>query len=185
PQHLAEREVRADADNAPPAGPWECRRATPLTALPLVLELVRAGSRIDLIARRQPVGRGCAHAESRGLHAERLEDAFAEERLERPARGARDEHTEDVGRRVVHPLLTRLVHERQRSEPADPLVRRRRRLWLRRSLAETLLAHGLLDWIRVRRGRDDTVARAEGEQVAHRDRPVRRHGVAERPIEPL
>ena len=37
----------------------------------------------------------------------------------------------------------------------------------------------------VRRRHDHAEAHAKGEQVAHRDRPPRRHGVVERAVEPL
>jgi 4-hydroxy-4-methyl-2-oxoglutarate aldolase len=48
--------------------------------------------------------------------------------------------------------------------------------------ARPLLVRGGQDRIRVRRPKDE--AHAQGQQVAQRDRPLRGHGVVERPIEP-
>jgi hypothetical protein len=148
------------------------------------VKLERAGLSIDPVAGRQPVELRGRHAESGVLHAERLEDAFTEERLQRLARGARDQHAQHLGPRVVHPPLARLVHQRQRPQAADPLVGRMWRRRLRGPDAELLLVHGLLDRIVARRHHDHAEPHAERQQVAHGDRPLRRHRVVERPVEP-
>jgi hypothetical protein len=70
------------------------------------------------------------------LHAERLEDAVAQEHLERLSRRSRDEDAEYVGTGVVQPPFAGLDHERQGGEAAHPLVRLGRQRRLRRTGAE-------------------------------------------------
>ncbi len=183
--HLAEGQVVVDGRDQTPGAGRECGRAAPLAALGLVVEIEGSGSGIGPVTGREPVELRSRHAEAAVLHAERLEEALAEEHLQRLGRSARDQHTQHVGPRVVHPLLARLVHERQGPEATDPLIRLGRRRRARRTLAKEDLLLGLLDRIRVRRSHDEAEAQAEGQQVAHRDRPVRRHGLVERPVEPL
>src|SRR2546427_11318116 len=89
---LAEGQIVVDGGDQPPAARRKCRRAAPFAPLGLVIELERPGVRIDLVAGGQPVDLGRRHAEPGVPHAERPEDAFSEERLERLARGARDQH---------------------------------------------------------------------------------------------
>ena len=97
-------------------------------------------------------------------------------------RPARDQHAEHVRAGVVHPALARLVHQRQRSQSAEPLVRRRRGR-ARRALAQQQLGHRPLNRIGVRRRHHDAKAHAEREQIAHGDRPLRRHRIVERGVE--
>ncbi len=77
------------------------------------------------------------------------------------------------------------MHQRQRPQSADPLIRRRRRRRRRRPHPDLQLARSLQDRIRVRRRHHLAEAHAEGQQVAHGDRPVCGHGVLKRPIETL
>ncbi len=64
---------------------------------------------------------------------------------------------------VIHPLLARLVHQRQRLQPVDPFVQIVWSRLIRRPEAhEPQLAHGLLDGCRVRRRHDHAEAHAEG-----------------------
>src|SRR5207248_10698400 len=109
----------------------------------------------------------------------------AQERLKRLTRDARNQHAQHVGPRVVHPPLTRLVHERQPPQAAHPLIRRRQRRWAWWPHANLLLACSLQDRIRVRRRHHLPEAHAEGKQVTRRDRSVRWHGVVERRCESL
>ena len=51
--------------------------------------------------------------------------------------------------------------------------------------AKELLGHGPLNRSGVRRRHHASKAHAQGQQVAHRDRPLRGHGLVERPVEPL
>jgi hypothetical protein len=119
------------------------------------------------------------------LHAERTEDALAEEGFKRLLRGARDQHTQHGEPHLVHPPFARLVHKRQHRETADPLVRLVRCGRLRRPHAQPLLVRSGQDRIRVRRPQDEAEAHAQGQQVPQRDGPIRGHGVVERPIESL
>ena len=124
-------------------------------------------------------------AEAGVPHAERAEDPLAEKRLERLPGGALDQHPEDIGARVVHPALARLVHQRERAEAADPLVRRGRGLRARHPLPEFQLGQRVGDRHGSGRGRDNAEAHGEGEQVPDGDRPVRGHRVVELGVRPL
>jgi hypothetical protein len=71
---------------------------------------------------------------------ERLEDAFAQEALQRLLGGTRYQRAEHAECRLVHPRLVGLVHQRQRREAAQPLVGRLRRLRLGRAHPQLQLA---------------------------------------------
>ena len=89
------------------------------------------------------------------MHPERLEDALAQEIRERLVRGAGDEDAEHVGAGVVHPSLAGLVDERQRTEPAHPLVRRGDPSGSGWTLSELQLRERVADRGRTGRGQDD------------------------------
>ena len=104
--------------------------------------------------------------------------------FERLAGGAFQQDAEHRRPGVVHPLLARLVHQRERGEVPDPLVRGVRRRWPRRAeRAELELLLGGLDRVRVGRGHDGAEPHAERQQVVDGDRPLGRHGVVERSVE--
>src|SRR5207247_517759 len=88
-QHLAEREIVVGGGDEPGRARRELGRAAPLTTVRLVVEPERPGSRVGQEAGREPVQAGGRHAEPGVGHAERLEHALPEERLQRPARGPR------------------------------------------------------------------------------------------------
>src|SRR3984885_2377679 len=58
-------------------------------------------------------------------HVERLEDSLGKERVERLARNDLDQAAQYVGRNAVVELRSRLVLERQRSQPRDKLLQAR------------------------------------------------------------
>ena len=91
-------------------------------------------------------------------------------RLERCAGRTGDEDTEDVGAVVVRPPCTRLVEQRQCSEPAEPLVGFRGHLGRGRSGADPELVHRLHQ--RLREGCVEVHAQtgAERQDVVHGDR---------------
>jgi hypothetical protein len=60
--------------------------------------------------------------EARIAHAERLEDALGQHGLERLTGNAREQHPQDIGRRVVEPLRAGLIGQRHFSEPLHPSV---------------------------------------------------------------
>src|SRR6266700_1547430 len=123
--HLAEGQVVVDGRNQSTSAGRKCRRARPLATLDLVIDLDLPAYEIGPIAGRQPVELLTGHAKTGVLHAEWLEDAFSQECLQLLTRGARNQHAQHVGTRVVHPLFTRLVHEWKLSQAAYPLIRRR------------------------------------------------------------
>ena len=82
------------------------------------------------------------------------------------------EHAQHIGTRVVQPPLARLVQERQRREPAHPLVGLGRHLRLRWPAAEVERVHRLHERLRPRRGEVHAETEAEREQVVDRDGPV-------------
>ncbi len=123
--HLSERDEVADGRHESARTRRERGRRAPL-AVWFVGELERAGFEVGRVARRETVELVGGHAESRVVHPERFEDAFAEERVERLAGGARDEDAEELRPGVVHPPIARLIHQRERREASDPFVRRGR-----------------------------------------------------------
>src|SRR6266568_264307 len=190
--HLAEGKVVVDGRNQSSSARWKCRRARPLAALCIVIDLNLSAYEIGPIAGRKPVEFVTRHAETSVLHAERLEDAFSQERLQLLSRGARNQHAQHVGSSVIHPHFTRLVHEWKLSQAAYPLIWRRQRIRTWRSHSNLLLIRRLQDRIRhPLRGRGNrwrhhlSKAHAEGKQVTHRDRSVRRHRVIKPPVEAL
>src|SRR5205085_12168608 len=114
-------------------------------------------------------------------HPERLEDALPQHRGQIPAGCPRQEDPEHLARRVVEPLLTRLAHEWQRAERADPpvdVVGHGGPRWTADAL-EPQLRLGPLD--RVAAGWRHHGAEAEpvAEEVLEGDRPVGWDGVIE------
>ena len=103
-------------------------------------------------------------------HPERIEDTLAQELLERLTGGACDQHAEDVRSGVVEPPLTRLVQQRQRGQPADPLVGRRRYLRPRWTVAQPEGGHRLDQRLRPRCGEVDPQPELERQHVADGDR---------------
>ncbi len=91
---------------------------------------------------------------------------------------ARDEHAEHVGAGVVQPSFTGLVEQGERRQPAHPFVGLRRPLRFRRTRAQTERVHRLEERLRPRRAEVRAESEAEGEEVSHRDRSLRRHRVA-------
>ena len=105
-----------------------------------------------------------------------------QERWERLIGGARDEHAEHVGARVIGPLLAGLMQQRQRTELLHPLVRRhRRRIG---SGQQTGVADGFLNRILAGRREYESHAEAERQQIARGDRPLRRHRLVDRRVDP-
>ena len=104
-----------------------------------------------------------------------LEDSLGEERRQRPARGAGDQHTLDVGARVVEPRLAWLAEHRYPGERREPFVRRFSRPEHRELLEE--LRHS-------RQGEvgGKAPAGAEGQDVLDRDRAFGRHDVVDRAL---
>src|SRR5207245_6870942 len=78
--HLAEGQIVVDRGDQPATGRRECGWAAPFATLGFVIEPQRPGLRIDLVAGGQPVDLRRGHTEPGVLHAERLEDAFSEDR---------------------------------------------------------------------------------------------------------
>jgi hypothetical protein len=115
-------------------------------------------------------------------HLEGFEHALAEEFVEGLPGRSGDEHPQDVRADVVQPPLARLVQQGRGGQPADPLVRVGRHLRLGRTAAEAELTHLLQQRLRPRGGEVHAPPQPERQEVAERDRPVRRDGVAvERP----
>ena len=137
-----------------------------------------------MIAGSEPTELRRRNAETGVLHAEWIKDALVEEFLERLSRRARDQHAQHVGTRVVHPTFARLVHQRQCAEAVDPGIRSGRRRDVR-AYGDSLLLHGFQDRILVRRRENQADAHAKGQQVAHRDGPIRGHSIVERAVETL
>ena len=140
-----------------------------------------AALRIGTVGGGQAIDAGLGDAEPGVAHAEGLEDPLAQEIAERPSRGAGQQHAEQVDAGVVHPHLAGLVSQGQRAEAAQVLVRRdgglvRRRRHLR-------LVHGVLDGVLAGVDHHRPQPQAEGQQVAHGDRPGGRHGVRERAVD--
>ncbi len=183
-QHPAEGEVVVDGRHQPAGGGGKRGRAAPLTALGRVVDLHLARLGAAPVAGRETSDLAGGHAEAGILHPQRLEEALAQERLERLSRGALDQHAQHVGAGVVHPSLARLMHQGQRAEAADPRVGCGLGLRPGRAHPDPLLAHRLLDRERVGRRHDDAEAQPEGQQIAQGDRPARGHRVVDRPLEP-
>src|SRR6266566_7877377 len=97
--HLAEGQVVVDGRNQSSSAGRKCRRARPLAALDLVIDLDLPACEIGPIAGRQTVEFVTRHAETSVLHAERLKDAFSQEYLKLLTRGARNQHAQHVGPR--------------------------------------------------------------------------------------
>ena len=91
------------------------------------------------------------------------------------------QHAEHLGRRVVEPLLARLVHERQRPEGADPpvdVVRHGRPRWAADAL-EPERGLGPLDRVAAGWRHHRAEAEPEAEEVLDGDRSAGGHGVVE------
>jgi hypothetical protein len=181
--HLAEGEIVVDRRDETRRAIGEDGGAGPLTVLHGVVHPQTRALRVFLVARRKPVELVCRHAERGVRHTEGLEDSLPQERPERLARRARDQYTQNVGARVVHPAFAGLVHERQAPHTPHPLLGRVGRRWLRRTDHDLLFLQGPQNRIRVGRAEHQPEAHAEAEQVAYGDGPLRRLGVVERTIE--
>ena len=144
-----------------------------------------------VVDRSLAVGRGAAEDRpesitgaggdrERGVdHPEWIEDAVAEHLGERRAGGPSDEHAEDVGAGVIEPPLTRLVLERERAEPTDPLVGRRRCGRHGRAGAEREFGHRLEDRLWPGVAEIHTPTESKREHVVDRDRSLGGHRVVE------
>ena len=179
-EHAAERVHVVDGRHESAAGGRERGRRRPLTGGRVEHDR-RSGQGIALVRRPHP---GDVGRRERGVaHAERLEHPLPEHGLERLTGGARDQHTEHVGAVVVGPPLPRLVEQRQRREPADPLVGLGRDLGIRRRGGDAERIDRLHEWLRERRGEVHADAGAERQDVVEGDRPLRGHGVpVDRPL---
>ena len=104
--------------------------------------------------------------------------ALAQEHVEWLSGCPGDDHAQHVGAGVVQPVLPRLVQQRQRAQPADPLVGFGRTLRPRWSVAQFQRAHRLEQRLRPRRGEVHSESEAEGEHIAERDRAFGRNGLA-------
>ena len=142
-----------------------------------------AGLPVGSIAGRETVELVGRDREAGVLHPERVEQAFLQDNFERLAGGARDERAKQVRAGVVHPALARLVRQRERAEPPQPLVLPRRGLRRGGALAELELVHGEVDRAEASGGEVEPEAEAEGEQIAQGDRAVGGHGLIERAVE--
>src|SRR5258707_560019 len=100
-------------------------------------------------------------------------------------RDARKQHSQHIGSRVIHPLLPWLVHERELPQTAHPLIRRGHGRRARRPHANLLLIRDLEDRIRLWRRHQLSEAHTKGQQITHRNGPLRGHGVVERPVKSL
>ena len=120
--------------------------------------------------------------ESGVLHPQRIEDALAQEGLERPARHPRDEYAEHVVAEVVVPVLSGLAHQRQRAQAAHPLVRLGQRL---RALAEDAPLEDRVHDRRAHRRQIYAEPERGGQQVPYGDRPSRGNGLVQRTVDPL
>jgi hypothetical protein len=89
-----------------------------------------------------------------------------------------DQHAEHVRPRVVQPSLPRLIEQRQRGKPAHPFVGRGRPLRFRRTAAQSELAHGLEQRLGPGRLEVHPEPERERQDIANRDRPASRDGVA-------
>ena len=93
-----------------------------------------------------------------------------------PAGGPRHQDAEHARAHVVEPALARLVRQRDRRHQAQPLVGRRRGLRLRRSGRQSGRRQRRERRRGPGRGEVDAQPEPERQDVAHRDRPGRRHG---------
>ena len=125
------------------------------------------------------------HHEPRVGHAERFEDPIAHHRPDRITRRPGQQHPEDLGGGVVEPLRAGLVHERERTERSDPAVDVVSAGRPGRAADAVELELGLrpLDRQRVRWGQDRAEPEPGAEEVLHRDRALRGHGVVELGVE--
>src|SRR5437899_839166 len=118
--HPAEREEVVDRRDDAARSRLEDGRAREAAAAGLVEEQGLAGREIGLVGGREAVELRLGDAARDVSQTEWRDDALAQEGLQRLARRARNQDAEDVGAGVVHPLLARLVRERQ----AAPSLRR-------------------------------------------------------------
>jgi len=106
---------------------------------------------------------------------------FAQERLQRLAGDARDQHPEDVGAAVIHPPFARLVDERQAPEAFHQLVRRMRRQV--RARRDACFRHRGLDRVARGIGHHGADPEPKGQEIAQRDRTLGRHGIVQRAVD--
>ena len=144
----------------------------------------RAERGIGLVAGREPSALRLGHAESRcpPCRAARR-SAAARKSSNGRAGGARDQHGEDVEARVIQPPLARLMDQRQAGR-SDRISSSGASGGGFGPGSMPASLHRPLDRPVARRLDDQAEAHAHGQQVAQRDRAVRRHGVVERPVEP-
>ena len=149
-----ERHVVGPFSKRVPAG-RRCQRSQ----VPLGIEPVRARAASSLLS---------SNDETRVAHAQRPEDAPLEDSAERDTVETRDEEAEQVGRQSVMKVRARLIDQRQHAESCDPLVR-----------AECVVDRWSEDF---GAGAGDRAAvklavgeaRAVRQEIAERDRPLRR-----------
>jgi len=120
---------------------------------------------VDAALGEQAMDLICRDAEAGVAHAQRLEQARAQERLERLTGRSRDEHAQHACAGVVHPSFTGLVHQRQAAQAAPPFVWRRHRP--RRPHANVQLGSRLEDGISIGRREHLPETHTEGQQVAY------------------
>ncbi len=84
---------------------------------------------------------------------------------------------------MIHPILARLMHERQAAEALHQLVGRVRCEVCRRG--DTCVGHRLLDRVLLGVDHHRADTEAKGQKIAQRDRASGRHGVVERTVDAL
>ena len=120
--HAAEGEVVIDRRDEPASARFEGRLGPPGTVRHVVKNVQRVRLTIEEVERRQAVEFFGRHVEGGVFHAERIEDALAQERAEGLSRHARDQGPQHVAAHVIHPPLARLRQQRQRAELLQPFV---------------------------------------------------------------
>ena len=181
--HPAEGQVIVDGRDQPPATRLEGGGTAPLAVPRIIVNLQLPSLGVCPVATRPSVDLRGRRVKPGVFHPEGLEDALAEERLQRPAGGARDQDAEHLGARLVHPPLARVVDQGKTAEASHPLVGRERGRV--RPRGDPRLLHRPLDRVQPRGSQHRPYPEPQGQQVAQRDRPVRGHGVFERPVKAL
>src|SRR5579863_8418438 len=92
--HLAKCQIVVAGRNQSSSSRREGRRAAPLTTHGLIIDGKLSARGIGPGAGCQAVERCLRHAETGVLHAERLEEAFAQERLKWLTRGTRNQYAQ-------------------------------------------------------------------------------------------
>ena len=174
-QQAAEGVQVVEGGHEAAAAGWERRRLGPLS-VGRVVDRALARFRVRRIARTETID--VWSRESGVDHSQRCEHPLLQEDVERLTGRPGDEDAEHVRSGVVQPPFARLVEEGQRRQPAHPLVRLGRLLRFGRAAPMPRSLHRFEQRLGPRRLEVHADPETERQDVVHRDRPMRRDGVA-------